>query len=352
MINAKIIADSKNEFGDRITSMVVRFPRFILAEFNTHRMLSKNSASSRAIPTEKMLEMVMNDPFIPIAYQKEHKGMQGSEYLDARGVETSTSAWLVGRNWAVSQAKYLLDKGVTKQIANRLLEPFMWHTVIVTATEWENFFALRCPQYDLGDGVIHRSRKDGLSYAENEKGLEIFDGIFIKEEDWRKANKGQAEIHMMALAEAMWDAMNESTPNQLEAGEWHIPFGDNFNIKKLRTELFQGHLEDSDIEAIQNAKVKIATARCARVSYLNYEGTDDYDKDIRLFNMLLQSGHMSPFEHCAKTMSQEEYQIYSHTFPVEYNNPIAQKAHLGWSGNFRGFIQLRKTLPNENITCK
>ena len=80
-ISAQIVADSKNEFGDRITTMLVTFPRYILAELNTHRMFSKNSASSRAIPFVKMLKSVKENPFIPIAWQKDHPGMQGTEYL-------------------------------------------------------------------------------------------------------------------------------------------------------------------------------------------------------------------------------------------------------------------------------
>ena len=80
-ISAEIIADSKNQFGDRITTFILTFPRIVLAEFNTHRMLSRNSASSRAIPFEKMVQMVQDDPFIPIKWMKDHKGMQGTEYF-------------------------------------------------------------------------------------------------------------------------------------------------------------------------------------------------------------------------------------------------------------------------------
>lgn len=178
-ISAQIIADSKNEFGNRITTMVVTFPRFILAELNTHRMMSRNSPSSRAIPFEKMLESVQNNPFIPIAWQKDHKGMQGTEYFtNKEEIREIKSQYLFGRDYAVQQAKTLNSKGLTKQLCNRLLEPFMWHTVIVTATEWENFFALRCPRYEMWDKKeTYRSRKDAIKNI-------ITDGNRIEAEKW------------------------------------------------------------------------------------------------------------------------------------------------------------------------
>lgn len=161
MIQAKVIADSKNEFGNRLTTMVVTFPRFILAELNTHRMLSKNSASSRAIPFEKMVKSVEENPFIPIAWQKTHKGMQGSEYLtDALSIQFAISNWLSAKDNAIKSAQALNSTkngydAVTKQLCNRLLEPFMWHTVIITATEYSNFFALRCPIYEIDDEKLN-----------------------------------------------------------------------------------------------------------------------------------------------------------------------------------------------------
>lgn len=160
MINAKVIADSINEQGNRITSMVVTMPRFILAEFNTHRMFSRNSASSRAIPFKKMVKSVQDNPFVPIAWQKDHKGMQGTEYFTdtENDIPHLNKMWLESKNSAISIAKSMYNcfenedgslEGATKQILNRLLEPFMYHTVLVTATEWENFFALRLPIYEI-----------------------------------------------------------------------------------------------------------------------------------------------------------------------------------------------------------
>ena len=158
-INAEIVADSVNVQGDRLTSVLVTMPRILLSEINTHRMLSKNTSSSRAIPFNKMVESVKNDPFIPIAWQKEHKGMQGSEYFtDEDTIGTLENQWLRARDYAVEQAKvlnrsinYPVREGVTKQLCNRLLEPFMWTTMLITGPKsgWDNFFHLRNPDYQI-----------------------------------------------------------------------------------------------------------------------------------------------------------------------------------------------------------
>lgn len=241
-INAQIIADSVNTQGDRITTYILTFPRFILAELNTHRMFSRNSASSRAIPFEKMVKAVEEDPFIPIAWQKGHKGMQGNEYwgkedwvVDQPNVSQinvhncAIGNWLQARDNAVSLAKQLNSKNITKQLCNRLLEPYMWHTCLLTATEFENFFKQRCPQYIINWYPPHypealeptegtfKSKKDALLHTGGQ-----CEGW--SDEQWQNVNIGQAEIHMQALAEAMWDAMNESSPRLLQPGEYHVPF--------------------------------------------------------------------------------------------------------------------------------
>src|SRR6056297_3288553 len=141
-IEAKIVADSVDKRGNRITSFLLTYPRFIHGEVMTHRMFSRNSASSRAIPFNKMVKQVEEDPFIPIAWQFDHKGMQGSEYVtedsDFGGIKARNVSWLKARDLAVKQAKDLYSMDTTKQLCNRLLEPFMWHTVLVTATEFDN----------------------------------------------------------------------------------------------------------------------------------------------------------------------------------------------------------------------
>lgn len=344
MISAKIITDSLNTAitlpngkHPRITTMELIFPRFILAELNTHRMFSKNSASSRAISFKKMVQSVMENPFIPIAWQKDHKGMQGTEYMNENQSALATSYWLDARDEAVRIAKELNSGEVTKQLCNRLLEPFMWHKVLLTATEWENFFYLRCPKYTML--YTHNGEERGKEVYRSKKDLMKAENVSDVGVDWFKMNTGQAEIHMMALAEAMWDAYNESTPNKLKEGEWHIPFSDDLDEDGLKATYGE--------EIAYEMMIKIATACCARTSYtvVGEEGkVSNYENDIKLHDSLLISGHMSPFEHVAQAMNEDDtYDAIP--YPIE-----RCKYPDGWSGNFCGFIQYRKTLPNENRT--
>ena len=333
-IQAKILADSISERGDRITTYLLTFPRIILAEFNTHRAFSRNSASSRAIPFKKMVESVQTNPFIPIAWQKDHKGMQGTEYITSKDdIENCISVWLKARDNAIKQSICLNGvegfEAVTKQLCNRLLEPFMWHTVICTATDYDNFFKLRCPEYLINwypsdrpealepTQAIFKSKKDAIARTEGECDN-------WTEEDWRECNISQAEIHIQALAEAMWDARNESTPEPLAAGMWHIPFMSKIDSSKLKS------IAGVDVS---QEMIKIATAKCARVSYttVGSENKSAHTADIELYNRLLESGHMSPFEHCAQVMCETDY----------YERP--------WSRNFKGFMQYRELVEDVEI---
>ena len=341
MYKAEILADSLSPTGDRLTTMKVTFPRIVLAEFNTHRMFSRNSASSRAIPFKKMVEMVQEKPFIPIAWQKDHKGMQGNEYFSSElpdGFSTTRAAtdilekrWLWARDFAVMSAKELYkagsedDRKVSKQLCNRLLEPFMWHTVIVSATHWDNFFKLRCPKYtfDRADYRVFRSKKTALDF---EKEGSIAKDLLKKYSliDWLTINKSQADIHIQAIAELMWDAYNSSNPKQLKEGEWHIPFGDKLDNISL-------------VEVI-----KIATARCARISYQTFgdKPAINHKADLKLHDMLVKSKHWSPLEHIARTMKNNEYESYYRGEGANHNH-TGIKANQGWCKNFKGFIQYR-----------
>jgi thymidylate synthase ThyX len=336
-INAKIIADSVDPRGHRLVSFIITFPRYILAELNTHRMLSKNSASSRAIPFEKLLKSVEENPFIPIAWQKEHKGMQGSDYFTESEAYWNNDKWLKARDYAVKMATLMNEGDITKQLCNRLLEPFMWHTVLISGTEWENFFALRCPQYEYSVAKF-RSRKD---LAKTTVHAEDWTDL-----DWRKLNKGMADIHMMDLAEAMWDAYNESKPKQLKGGDWHIPFGDDILIPWK---------EGSNLESNTMETVKIATARCARVSYtvVGEEKKQSFEADIKLHDRFFDQRpfHASPFEHCAKVMNDSEYELYSdERFKGGDNYGNALPKETGWCKNYRGFIQYRAMFDFENVS--
>jgi len=159
--------------------------------------------------------------------------------------------------------------------------------------------------------ISFKSRKEVNSFLK-EKGIDTSNWT---EEKWQSINISQAEIHIQALAEAMWDAMNESTPKVLQTGEWHIPFSEDVYIKG-----------DTDVREDIESKIKIAIARCARVSYTTVGSTssNSHTADIDLYNRLLESGHMSPFEHCAQIMEPERY------FDIPY------------SRNFKGFVQYRE----------
>jgi len=147
LTNVRVIADSINGKGDRLTSIIATFPRYILAELNTHRMFSRNSASSRAIPTSKMIKSIQDNPYMPqiTEWMKEHSGMQGYSFFTPEEVieKGFVEDWLFDRDYAIHQAKRRIKQGISKQIGNRHLESFMWHTAIVSSTEFENFFHLR-----------------------------------------------------------------------------------------------------------------------------------------------------------------------------------------------------------------
>lgn len=240
--SAKVVLDSISPLGDRLTTMEVVMHRFVLSEFNTHRVFSRNSASSRAIPIKRQIARVQEDPAIPLVWGLNQPGMQAGEPLSTDDTKLATQHWLAARDEAVKEARHLDDLGIHKQIVNRLLEPFMWHTVIVSSTEWENFFQQRV------------------------------------------SSLAQPEIK--TAAEAMQQALASSEPKPLGYDEWHTPYILEDEYRQL---------------PIQMCK-QISTARCARVSYLPPEVYNrDWEKDLELFERLRTADppHLSPFEHVA-----------------------------------------------------
>lgn len=399
-VSAQIVADSISPQKHRLISLEIVLPRIILAELNTHRALSKNSASSRAIPFKRMVKMVFTDPFIPIAFQKEHTGMQGTEYygedelfsftdgmevivsqlkddkdeeynkqlqtifnrmyMSFMGERTLKEWWLLFRDMAVMCASMLYGFKVTKQLANRLLEPFIWHKVLITGTDegWKNFFSLRCPQYyqELGVsggkmlGRSFRSRKRILAhYKEMEEGkgsaYEMYNNF--TELDWLQMNKGQAEIHMMALAEAIWDAMQDSKPKELQPGEWHIVYEDK--IDRFSDQFIS---LDNDI-VLPMTEVKIATGMAANVSYttIGENKEKSYETFIGVHDKMIVANpfHASPFEHCAQVPTQEEY--YKNVKGQVQYIDLAERSStmiplntLGWFRNFHGWKSYRQII--------
>lgn len=327
--HCEIVADSRNTFGDRLTTYLLTFPRYILAELNTHRLFTRNSASSRAIPFKKALASIWKHPFVPIRWMKDHSGMQGTVYLEGFRRFVLRNLWLLLRVVVICFAWTMNKIGLSKQICNRLLEPWMWHTALVTATEFDNFFFLRASPH--------------------------------------------ADIHIQEIAYMMLSGYNKNIPTQLNEGEWHIPFLDKIDPEKLKTLLIQDDGKIDEGEWLQNV-IKISTAMCARTSYTvvgENSKKQDYMKDILLHNNLSSSGHWSPFEHCAKPMNSLEYENYSRTtyFDNQENANAWYKSmprrkliftktdngkyiitgiENGWCGNFRGFIQYRKFFNNES----
>jgi thymidylate synthase ThyX len=237
--------DSVGPSGDRLTTFVVTYPRFVHSELLTHRMLSRNSSSSRAIPIEKMIEQVMSDPVLPVWWGKNQKGMQAREELIDEARAGAESYWLAARDEAVLRARMLHGVGLHKQIVNRLLEPWMWITVIVSATEWDNFFKLRCHP--------------------------------------------DAQPEIRRIAEMMQEAYKINVPTRIDTGGWHLPF-----------------IQAGDGVLTFTKAKKISTARCARVSYLTHDGRRDFDEDVKLHDQLKGGsgvGHWSPFEHVAMAMA-------------------------------------------------
>lgn len=312
---AKMICDSMFR-RSRLCSVEVEFPRPYLAEFNTHARFSRNSASSRAMPTLKRLITVLKRPYVPNSFGTNKAGMQAGEFLSGSDQEKAVANWLVGRDIAVIQAFYLAgghdeimqaakkagmekegtclceqttelvkkyefskflfqqDRGLHKQHANRVIEPYSFHTVITTATHWRNFFGLR------------------------------------------NSNKAQPEANDFGIVIAR--AIMNSTPVELEIGQWHLPYIS---------------MEDREEEPDQTILAWASAGKCARTSYLTHDGVRALGKDLELANDLKGSGHMSPLQHPTR--------------PREDGDPDGS-----WGNYGHVWTQLRKTIPNEGDFTK
>jgi thymidylate synthase ThyX len=330
--SCKVLADSVSPDNVRLTTLEVTFPRIVLSEFNTHRTFSRSSASSRAIPVEKMLQRVIEDPFLPVWWGKNQKGMQAAEELSdetdsyehgavghhPQGASSprkrARREWLNARDRAVEAVQTLQKFDLHKQIANRLLEPWLWHTVIVTATEWDNFFALRC-------------HKD-------------------------------AQPEMRRAAEIMRDARESSTPKSLGYEVWHMPLVDPSEVVTSWNTLPNW----------ADYWKRVSVGRCTRVSYLTHDGRRDQDEDVALCERIRTAGHMSPFEHVARPMNKRE-RDETPEFEMTLRSGRIFRTRSRWIsdcaaidgddvmkvrethflGNFDGWVQMRKELPNEAV---
>lgn len=289
-ITATIIADSVSPEGKRLTTFQLRYPRFIHAEFMTHRVFSRNASSSRAIPVQRMIEDLRRDPAMPIYWGSNKPGMQAGTELDPDEIDVCKSIWLNAMETAISRVEWLMRNNLHKQIANRILEPWAHINVVVTATEWANFFALRAHP--------------------------------------------DAQPEIKALAEAMMAAMGQSDPRLLASGQWHLPY-----ITEAEADYtsFDG-VKDKGLELLK----KVSVARCARVSYLTHDGRyTSVKEDLALYEKLVVSQplHASPAEHQATPDEALDFRP----------DGTHEWARSDLHGNLQGWIQHRKLLANEFV---
>lgn len=311
VIKATIVADSVSPEGKRITTFELEYPRFIHAEFMTHRLISRNAASSRAIPVEKMLQKISEEPAMPIHWGKNQAGMQAEEenntkvtlgmfkkagpeednWWEKYGYTTSpVNAWRQAAVMMSDVAHQFSEAGYHKQVANRLTEPFQTMKVVATATEWDNFFWLR-------------RHKD-------------------------------AQPEIQELANCMWEVLQKSNPQQIKEGGWHLPYVNKEDNLPLEVAL------------------KVSASCCAQVSYRSLDTS--VEKAVKIYDALVSSKpvHASPFEHQALCPEWEEFDLGFDGEPLLYNMPKGF-THLDreggmWSGNFKGWIQHRQLIP-ENV---
>lgn len=285
--SARIIADTTSECHSRLVTFELTLPKWIQAEFNTHRLISRNSASSRAIPVKKMLDRIKADPVIPVFWGKNQSGMSAYEELDEEKKGIAENIWRLAGSVAMGAVESLLEVGLHKQIANRILEPWMFTTIIASATEWDHLFALRDhphaqPEFAKVAGIMHELYKT-----------------------------------------------NKSRLVGPDENRWHTPYVDGQEWWKLRGE----GMSVKDI-------LMVSAGRCARVSYLTHDGVRDPKADVELCQRLIKDGHMSPLEHVARSCSMTEWA----------NLDVGRQWSIYRvpTGNFWGWQQLRKVLKNEH----
>lgn len=288
-IKAKIIADSISAVnGQRITTFELEYPRFIHSELMTHRLFSRNAMSSRAVPIEKMLSYVRYEPALPVHWGINQPGMQAKAELQGEEQKVVADLWQEAAQGAAYFASKLSSKGLHKQIVNRILEPFQLMKTVLTATEFDNFFWLRCHQ--------------------------------------------DAQPEIKELADKMYAAIQENNTATLSSDDWHTPyFGDGYWLKDCGISL-----EDA---------LSISSSCCAQVSYRLLD--DSIEKARKVYQRLAESTpvHASPFEHQASPMG-EPYNEHWHTDGPYWQKGVTHVDMTGnfWSGNFKSWIQYRQLI--------
>ena len=302
LISAKVIADSVCPQGVRMTTMEIEYPRFILAELNTHRMLSKNSASSRAIPVKAMHEFIKANPATPVSWGKNQPGMKANENVGSSVATEAEQIWNRAKDDALHWADALAHKlAIHKQIANRITEPWMTMKTVISGTEWNNFFHLR--------------------------------------------NHADAQPEIKALAEAMTVAYTTHLPVPLKPGQWHLPY---ITIAEyVPTGELQYLNNNFDPISLEEAKI-VSASCCAQVSYRKND--DSFDKAKKIYDQLILSEpvHASPIEHQATPMDVDSMCRFEPDTWQPGVTHVSANSDL-WSGNLRGWIQYRKLIRNEAV---
>jgi hypothetical protein len=317
-LHAEVISDSIGIVAPRLTTFKLRYPWIIHSEAQTHRVisldedteivertpslmadknLSRNAGSTRAIPVKKMIDSVLSDPYVPLFWGKNQKGMQAGEELSPAEVQKAKMAWMHALDNTVASARELDAMGIHKQQINRLLAPFSHITVVVSGTEWSNFYALR--------------------------------------------RHGAAEPHIRMLADAMWHAQFCSSPKLLGTSEWHLPFVGPQDWERA-WQMAGGSMRGSGARMTTPEQikllVKLSTARCASTSYKTVDGFDmTIERAAALHDKLVADIplHASPAEHQAQPDGTQIDRV---------NDWMNSHLH----GNLVGWRQYRKSLPGES----
>ncbi len=299
LITARIVADSISPTGVRMTTMEIEYPRFILAELNTHRMLSKNSASSRAIPVKTMHEHIRANTAGPVFWGINQPGMKAKEELRGADLSEAMYIWAIARDAAIRYSQELAGLNIHKQITNRITEPWMIMKTVISGTEWANFFWLR--------------------------------------------DHADAQPEIAELARKMRAAYDASTPQELNPGEWHVPYVNTYR-SLINNELCYSDGKGDDLSE-EEARI-VSASCCAQVSYRKND--DSFEKASKIYQQLIESepAHASPVEHQATPMQYTSTNAYE---PETWEQGITHLSANGdlWSGNLRGWVQFRKLIPNE-----
>lgn len=298
MISATIVKDSISAHGNRVTTFELEYPRYIHAQVMTHRMFSRNSASSRAIPINRCIELSQTVSTCPDAWPINKAGMQPDGFLDESKALEAEAAWAQAHCATIAAVRSLVELGVHKEITNRLLEPFQHIKVVLTSTDFSNALYVR--------------------------------------------THGDTQSSTNQLFKLIYKLLNNSTPELLYEGEWHLPY-----IETRRDE--NGLLDYLDDDG---CRLELATAKaisascCAQVSYRRLNKTED--KALDIYSKLVGSDplHASAFEHQATPMSDHEWQTRLGFSEIMRDFGYDEHGVL-YLGNFKGWIQFRKTLYNE-----